>query len=89
VVSIYGIGSGILQPVSVSMVSKYAPQSEQGAVLGLNQSLAAFARVLGPIWGGFAFDYLGFQFPFLTGAAFTFLSFLVAYFFLKGKTAHV
>jgi len=89
VVSIYGIGSAILQPVSVSMVSKYAPPSEQGAVLGLNQSVAAFARVLGPIWGGFAFDYLGYQFPFLTGAAFTFISFLIAYFFLKGKTAHV
>ncbi len=90
VVSIYGVGSGILQPVVVSMVSKYAPEGEQGAVLGLNQSLAAFARVLGPIWGGFAFDYFGFQFPFLTGAAFTFVSFLIAYFLLKGKkTDHV
>lgn len=85
VVSIYGIGSGLLQPVVVGMVSKYAPAGEQGAVLGLNQSLAAFARVLGPIWGGFAFDYLGFQFPFFTGAAFTFLSFLIAHFLLKGK----
>lgn len=85
VISLYGIGSGILQPVVVSMVSKYAPENEQGAVLGLNQSIGSFARVLGPIWGGFAFDYLGFQFPFLTGAGFTFISFLIAYFLLKGK----
>ncbi len=85
VISIYGIGSGILQPVVVSMVSKYAPEKEQGAVLGLNQSIGSFARVLGPIWGGFAFDYLGYQFPFLTGAAFTFVSFLIAYFLLKRK----
>lgn len=85
VISIYGIGSGILQPVVVSMVSKYAPEKEQGAVLGLNQSIGSFARVLGPIWGGFAFDYLGYQFPFLTGAAFTFISFLIAYFLLKRK----
>ncbi len=85
VVAIYGIGTGILQPVVVSMVSKYAPESEQGAVLGFNQSIASFARVLGPIWGGFAFDYLGYEFPFLTGAAFTFISFLIAFFLLKGK----
>ena len=69
VVAVYGIGSGILQPVVVSMVSKYAPEGEQGAVLGFNQSMASFARVLGPTWGGFAFDYFGYQFPFLTGAA--------------------
>jgi MFS transporter, DHA1 family, tetracycline resistance protein len=85
VVSVYSIGSGILQPVVVSMVSKYAPEGEQGAVLGLNQSIASFARVLGPIWGGFSFDYFGYQFPFLTGAAFTFVSFLIAFFLLKRK----
>lgn len=85
VVSIYSIGSGILQPIVVSMVSKYAPEGEQGAVLGLNQSIGSFARVLGPIWGGFSFDYFGFEFPFLTGAAFTFISFLIAFFMLKGK----
>lgn len=85
VVSIYAIGSGILQPIVVSMVSKYAPEEEQGAVLGLNQSVGSFARVLGPIWGGFSFDYFGFQFPFLTGAAFTFISFLIAFFMLKRK----
>jgi MFS transporter, DHA1 family, tetracycline resistance protein len=85
VVAIYGIGSGILQPIVVSMVSKFAPEGEQGAVLGLNQSIASFARVLGPIWGGFSFDYFGYQFPFITGAAFTFIAFLIAFFLLKGK----
>lgn len=85
VVSLYSVGSGILQPVVVSMVSKYSPQEEQGAILGLNQSIGSFGRVLGPIWGGFSFDYFGYQFPFLTGAAFTFISFLIAFFMLKGK----
>jgi predicted MFS family arabinose efflux permease len=90
VVAVYGCGTGILQPVVLSMISKYAPEGEQGGVLGLNQSIASLARVLGPIWGGFSFDYFGYQFPFLTGAVFTFISFLIAFFLLKGKkTEHV
>lgn len=90
VVAVYGCGTGILQPVVVSMISKYAPEGEQGGVLGLNQSIASLARVLGPIWGGFSFDYFGYQFPFLTGAVFTFISFLIAFFLLKGrKTEYV
>lgn len=83
VISLYAVGSGILQPTILSMISNYSPENEQGSVLGLNQSFAAFARVLGPLWGGFSFDYFGYEFPFLTGAFFTFVTFLLAYFYLK------
>ena len=77
VVSILAIGTGILQPTLLSMISKFSPDKEQGTILGLNQSISAFARVLGPLWGGFSYDFLGYQFPFLTGAAFTLLTFFV------------
>jgi MFS family permease len=87
------IGSGILQPIIPSMISKYTPEQQQGATLGFSQSVSAFARVLGPIWGGFSFDILGYQFPFLTGAFFTFLTLIACYFFMKpdgqGKTQNV
>ncbi len=83
IVAVLAIGTGILQPTVLSMISKYSPDSEQGAILGLNQSFSSFARVLGPLWGGFAFDYIGYQFPFLTGAAFTFLSFIITVFLLN------
>ena len=52
-------------------------------ILGLNQSLSALARVLGPLWGGIAYDYIGYQFPFLTGGLFTFVALLISYYFLK------
>lgn len=71
VVAILSVGSGILQPTLLSLVSKVAPENEQGLVLGMNQSVASFARMLGPLWGGFAFQYLGYSIPFFTGAAFT------------------
>ncbi len=83
IISILSIGTGILQPTIPSMISKNAPEGEQGAVLGINQSFSAFGRVLGPLWGGFSFEYIGYQFPFLTGALFMFFALLAGYFFLN------
>ena len=83
VIAILGIGSGLLQPTILSLVSKHSPADEQGAVLGLNQSFSSMARVLGPVWGGFSYEILGYQSPFLTGAFFTFLTFLIVIFMLR------
>jgi MFS transporter, DHA1 family, tetracycline resistance protein len=69
VIIILSLGTGSIQPVLLSLISKVTPESEQGVTLGINQSLSSFARVLGPLWGGFAFEFLGYPFPFLTGAA--------------------
>lgn len=79
------LGTGILQPTLLSMISKYSPSEQQGGVLGLNQSFASFARVLGPLWGGFSYEYLGYEFPFLTGAVFTFITFIITVLFLNSK----
>jgi multidrug resistance protein len=89
VMSIFSIGSAILQPLLPSMISKYSPEHQQGSVLGVSQSFSAFARVLGPLWGGFAYDFLGYQSPFLTGAFFTFITILLAIFFLKKESAEM
>lgn len=83
VVIILAIGTGILQPALLSLISRFTPDKEQGAVLGVNQSLSALARVLGPLWGGISFDILGYQAPFLTGAFFTTIAFIVTYLFIK------
>ena len=82
VVVILSLGTGFLQPTLLSLISEVATDKEQGAVLGINQSFSAFARVLGPLWGGFAFEFLGYSFPFLTGAFFTFLIVLMSFFYL-------
>ena len=86
---IMACGSGILQPTLLSLVSKVAPEAEQGMVLGINQSLSAFARMLGPLWGGFSFQYLGYQAPFLTGGIMTFLLFVFSVRFLYKHIQHV
>lgn len=79
------LGTGLLIPTTLSLLSKITPDNEQGAVLGINQSLAALARVLGPLWGGFSFQFFGHAFPFITGAVFVLLTFIYVVLYLSSK----
>jgi DHA1 family tetracycline resistance protein-like MFS transporter len=78
-------GTGMLQPTLLSLISEVASEAEQGITLGVNQSLSALARMFGPLWGGFTFQYLGYPFPFLTGAAFMFLIVGATIFYIPKK----
>ena len=82
IVIVMAVGMGFLQPTLLSLISEVTSETEQGITLGLNQSFSAFARVLGPLWGGFAFEFLGYAFPFLTGAFFTLFIVLLTIFYL-------
>jgi MFS transporter, DHA1 family, tetracycline resistance protein len=82
---VFTLGTGLLIPTSLSILSKVTPDHEQGAILGINQSISALARVLGPLWGGFSFQFFGHQFPFLTGAFFVLGILIYSIFHLKAK----
>ena len=79
------LGTGMLQPTLLSLISEVTSDTEQGITLGVNQSLSALARMFGPLWGGFAFEFFGYPFPFLTGAAFMFLVFLFTIFYIPKR----
>jgi DHA1 family tetracycline resistance protein-like MFS transporter len=79
------LGTGMLQPTLLSLISEVTSEAEQGITLGVNQSLSALARMFGPLWGGFAFEFLGYPFPFLTGAAFMFLIVIAAIFYIPKR----
>ncbi len=64
------VGNGLSNTVAISLLSQNTNPQEQGAVLGINQSLGSFARFLGPVWGGFVYQHLGFKYPFITGGIF-------------------
>ena len=78
-------GTGMLQPTLLSLISEVAADTEQGITLGVNQSLSALARMFGPLWGGFAFEFFGYPFPFLTGAAFMFLVVAATIFYIPKR----
>lgn len=75
---ILSFGSGIIQPVAFSLISKMADEKHQGTVMGINQSMASLGRVLGPVWGGFSYDYIGYQYPFFTGAFFMLIALFIS-----------
>lgn len=67
VLAVLSFGTGIMTPSCLSLISRHADERQQGGILGINQSLGALARVLGPIWGAFVFQVFGTSWPFLTG----------------------
>jgi MFS family permease len=66
-ITLMGAGNGLSLAISSGLISKYTRPDEQGGILGLNQSLSALARFLGPAWGGFVYQFVGYAAPFLTG----------------------
>lgn len=76
-VTLLGVGSGFTNPALTGSVSLLASESEQGATLGVNQSLSALGRILGPASGGFLYAHLALSAPFFSGALFYVLALLL------------
>ena len=57
-------GIALFIPASSSIVSKHAPESEQGIVLGLFQAAGNLGRVITPMFSGIIFSSYGFTAPF-------------------------
>lgn len=53
---LYGLGMAFSRPVMSSLVSNETSAQEQGAVMGVAQSVASLTRIIGPILGGWFFD---------------------------------
>jgi len=75
---IMACGTGIYNPSSLSLLSRSADSDEQGAILGLNQSLAALGRALGPAFSGLFFEIRP-TLPFWIGAGIMGSSLLLAF----------
>ncbi len=67
--SLIPIGTALLFPATTSLVSGRAPQGETGQVLGVQQAFGGVARLVGPLWAGVAFQYVGVRAPFWICAA--------------------
>lgn len=65
---VLAVGNALSGVALSSLVSRAAPPDALGGVLGVNQSIGALGRIVGPIIAGVTFDSLGDGAPFLTGA---------------------
>jgi DHA1 family tetracycline resistance protein-like MFS transporter len=62
----FALGVGLASPTLRGLISARTPDQEQGRALGGTQALVSLAMVLGPLWAGAAFDYLGYTAPYWT-----------------------
>ncbi len=57
VCALASMGTGVLRPALTSLITQRAGRSEQGAVLGLNQSLNSLSQIVAPFVGGLLIDH--------------------------------
>jgi|SRR5579859_1699245 len=62
------LGMGLLNPSISSLISRQAGTDERGGIMGVSQSGASLARVVGPAVAGPLFELLGRNAPYYTGA---------------------
>jgi MFS family permease len=62
------VGTAFLFPSSTALVSRRAPQSQVGQIMGVQQAFGGVSRLVGPIWAGAAFE-IGFGYPFWIASA--------------------
>ena len=71
-------GWGLSQPAVASLISRAAAADMQGGALGVSQSAASLARVIGPFVAGVIFQNVAAGSPYVTGAALALASAVLA-----------
>jgi MFS transporter, DHA1 family, tetracycline resistance protein len=64
--TLLAVANGIMRPPNIGMISLLTSPSEQGAVLGVTNSLASLGRILGPMIGGWFYQQYGPASPFMS-----------------------
>ena len=72
------LGIGFGHPTMTSLVSLVAHGDEQGRVQGAASAVESLGRTIGPVWGNASLQHYGEAMPYLSAAAFLFLTALLA-----------
>jgi DHA1 family tetracycline resistance protein-like MFS transporter len=52
VMTLFAFGTGISRPLLMGAISRAAPKSEQGSIMGVANSIGSITQIVGPILGG-------------------------------------
>ncbi|HET6765243.1 MAG TPA: MFS transporter, partial [Longimicrobiaceae bacterium] len=72
VMALIPLGTAFTFPAVTATLSRVIGATERGLYMGVQQSFGGAARVIGPIYAGWAFDRLGTPYPFWTAALLVF-----------------
>jgi multidrug resistance protein len=67
-VALLPLGTAFTFPCISSLLSRVIQRHERGLYMGVQQTFGGIARVIGPLWAGWAYDHLGMGVPFWTAA---------------------
>lgn len=85
IVPFFAIGSGLAYPSIIAMISRSVGAEQQGATLSIGQGMAAFGRVLGPLWGTWLFGYYAPTTPYWVGSGIMLLVGVAAAVYLRRR----
>lgn len=75
-ITILAVANGVSGPVIAGHISKLTPDSEQGNIAGMNQSVSSVARLFGPLLGTFFYSQLGMKSPYFIATGILVLTFV-------------
>jgi DHA1 family multidrug resistance protein-like MFS transporter len=77
----------MLNPANSALISKRT-ESQQGLVMGLNNSYQSLGRIIGPAWAGLAYD-MNINLPYWSGAVALLVGFLLNLLLLRQEAQQV
>ncbi len=73
----FAIGTSLVNPLNISMISLYSYKQKQGQIMGFAQSVNALARILGPFSGSILYGY-DHRMPYYVAGALTVVGTLIS-----------
>ena len=73
----FAIGTSLVAPINLSMISLYSYKQKQGQILGLSQSVNSFARIMGPFSGSILYG-MNFHAPYIFAGTLTIIGAIIA-----------
>lgn len=86
-VTILALGSGFSNPALTGSLSLLTSRDQQGGTMGVNQSLSALGRILGPAAGGWIYREVDNSAPFVVAAILSLLALIVGW-FVRDRVPH-
>jgi len=69
VMALVPIGTALLFPSTTALLSRRGHKEQIGQLMGVQHAFGGASRIVGPLWAGTAFQYLGPAVPFYVAAA--------------------
>lgn len=76
-VTFLAIGSGLVNPSILGILSLSFSKKRQGFIMGVYQSYASLGRIIGPLAGGYLFDAWGYKSPYQTSSIYILISLII------------